>query len=489
VRTISEAYQRRQPEKTVLYRVINEHLATFLGQAKQEGKTIPKFVRKDIQGILDCGILAKGFVRVVCKDCKTEHLVALSCKGATCPSCCGRRMTQRAAFLVDHVIPKVSIRQWVLSLPIRMRYLLAYNEKLCSKVLSIANREIFRWYRFKAKAELDLDSVSQAECGSVTVIQRFDSGLRCNVHFHLIVMDGVWFKKQSEEKPVFFGMPAPTNKEIIQVALGVRKKVMKLFEKEGIDFETGYPTDPIAEEEPFLAQLSQASTLNMTAIGPHAGQPTGRLYDAEIPIEQTSTRCVNVDGFSMHANIRIKAGERKRLEKMCRYISRGPIATERLTELPDGHIAYAFKRPWSDGSRAVVFKPLEFIGRLLPLVPPPRVNMIRYFGVLAPNAHSRPDVVRLVPKVDDKKDRPKNYCWAILMERAFDFEVLVCPKCKGTMRVIATIRDREVIKKILSAVGYPTDSPQPAPARPVVQESFDFDNAPSPDDDSYCEAA
>ncbi len=119
---ISAAYQRRQPEKTVMYQVLQNHLATFVERAEASGRTIPDFVLRELDRFLDCGILARGFVRVACGGCKTEHLVALSCKGDLCPSCGGRRMNERAAFLIDYVLPQTPVRQWVLSLPFRLRY-------------------------------------------------------------------------------------------------------------------------------------------------------------------------------------------------------------------------------------------------------------------------------------------------------------------------------------------------------------------------------
>lgn len=91
--------------------------------------------------------------------------------------------------MIDHVLPQAPVRQWVMSVPFSIRYLLAYDAKLCSKVLKIFVREVARWYRFKARAELALDSVRDAKCGCVTFTQRFDSGLRLNVHFHMIALD------------------------------------------------------------------------------------------------------------------------------------------------------------------------------------------------------------------------------------------------------------------------------------------------------------
>ena len=85
---------------------------------------------------MECGILAPGFQRLRCADCGHDKLVAFSCKRrGFCPSCGARRMSQTAAHLVDHVIPRVPVAQWVLSLPIPLRLLLAAQPVLATPVL------------------------------------------------------------------------------------------------------------------------------------------------------------------------------------------------------------------------------------------------------------------------------------------------------------------------------------------------------------------
>ena len=80
---------------------------------------MPDFVKAEFDAFLECGILAHGFLRLRCADCAHEKLVAFSCKRrGFCPSCGARRMAETAAHLVDHVIPRVPVRQWVLSFPI-----------------------------------------------------------------------------------------------------------------------------------------------------------------------------------------------------------------------------------------------------------------------------------------------------------------------------------------------------------------------------------
>ncbi len=117
------AYARRVPEDTILYGVVSDQLTTFFAHAESSGRTVPAFVERELTRYLECGILAYGFVRVRCAACRYDRVVAFSCKGrGFCPSCGGRRMADTAAFLVDRVLPVVPVRQWVLSLPIALRY-------------------------------------------------------------------------------------------------------------------------------------------------------------------------------------------------------------------------------------------------------------------------------------------------------------------------------------------------------------------------------
>jgi ribosomal protein S27E len=84
-----------------------------------------------------------GFLRVACEGCSHEKLVAFSCKRrGFCPSCGGRRMAETAAFLMDEVFPRVPIRQWVLSFPFPLRYLMASNSRVQSAILAITLRVI-----------------------------------------------------------------------------------------------------------------------------------------------------------------------------------------------------------------------------------------------------------------------------------------------------------------------------------------------------------
>ena len=104
------AYSPRNPEKTVLYRIVAEQLETFLERQRRRGRPVPRFVERELRSYLDCGILARGFLRVHCDACGKDRLVAYSCKGrGFCASCCGRRMADTAAHLVDRVFPEAPV--------------------------------------------------------------------------------------------------------------------------------------------------------------------------------------------------------------------------------------------------------------------------------------------------------------------------------------------------------------------------------------------
>lgn len=118
--------------------MVSEQLETFLARQGRRERLVPRFVERELRSFLDCGVLAHGFLRVHCDTCGRDGVVAFSCKGSGfCSSCGGRRMADTAAHLVDRVLPKVPVRQWVLSQPFALRYRLAYDARLARDILNI----------------------------------------------------------------------------------------------------------------------------------------------------------------------------------------------------------------------------------------------------------------------------------------------------------------------------------------------------------------
>jgi hypothetical protein len=130
-------YERYRSEQTTLYRLVQQHATSFIAHAEANtGAELPRFIKDEFDGFLKCGILAREFLRLRCGECSHDKMLVFSCKRrGLCPSCCARRMSQTAARLVDHVIPHVPVRQWVLSLPIALRSLSAAQPKMVTPVL------------------------------------------------------------------------------------------------------------------------------------------------------------------------------------------------------------------------------------------------------------------------------------------------------------------------------------------------------------------
>ena len=223
-------YERHRPEQTTLYRLVQQHAATFIAETEAAtGVDLPQFVKDEFDAFLVCGILAHGFLRLRCGECGHDKLVAFSCKRrGICPSCGARRMAQTAAHLVDHVIPHVPVRQWVLSLPIPLRLLLAAQPKLVTPVLQVVHRVITRHLLGQAGLKAD-----EADSGAVTLIQRFGSAANLNIHLHCLVLDGV-YRRGTEGPPEFVDVPAPTDETLQAVLHKIIIRTMGLLTRRGV---------------------------------------------------------------------------------------------------------------------------------------------------------------------------------------------------------------------------------------------------------------
>lgn len=143
-----------------------------------------------------------------------------------------------------------------------------------------------------------------------------------------------------------------------------------------------------------LGPLQSAACPYRMALGPRAGQKVLTL--PSVPrweMHSTDQRCANAPGFSLHAEGRCPMNQRHKLEPLCRYITRPAIANERLKLNSAGEVVLQLKSPYQDGTTPIVRSPLEFMQRLAALVPRPRLHLIRFPGVLAPNAKLRPQLI------------------------------------------------------------------------------------------------
>ena len=468
----TKAYNPRHPERTLLYRTVAEHFETWLelasaGQFDGQGDhhTPPAYVEKAFRKYLECGIFAHGFARVRCDDCGSDFLVAFSCKGrGVCPSCNTRRMAEAAAHLTDHVFPRLPVRQWVLSVPKRLRYYLQRDKGALNAALRIFLRVVQQSLQTHCPGAVQCDPAS-LHLGAVAFIHRFGSSLNTHVHFHVCVVDGVFEALPDAESAELVTAPSGTfhpahidDAAIATVQAKVRKRILRAFVARG-----------------HIEACDAKDMAERAASSSHGG------------------------GFSVDAGVRIEATDRAGLERLLRYCARPPFAMDRLKQRGADLVYRCGKghtEPLQSDKYAgeLVLTSLELINRIAQLVPPPRTHRHRYYGVLAPNSPLRSAVTamaQVVPPVlplsmplsqsaaavavvappgsvapDKPKPRPpSHYLWAALLARIYEMFPLLCPMCGGQMRIIAFITFSADIHKILEHIGVDSEAPRITPAR------------------------
>jgi len=387
-------------------------------------------------------------------------------------------MAQTAAHLVDRVIPPVPVRQWVISVPKRLRCFLADRPNAVAALTRIFIEEFERLLRTAAGLPRDghRPSAARPRLGAVSFLHRFGSAVNHHVHLHVCATDGV-FVPTGDGRPAFLPARPITQADLATLTEKVRRRVVRCFRMQ-------------------------------------------RLLDADAAVDMLAWEN---SGFSIDASVRITLLDRdvpsyfQSLEHLLRYCARPPFALERLSVIrgEDGRLArvrYVLPRHkaanWigpgrgrkstRPGANGVVeLSPFEFLDRLADLVPPPRKHRHRYHGVFAQNHKLRSAVTALaIGNVGKRRDattdghavgghaaggdttgdccgscdKPLSHdtsriAWAKLMARVGEEFPLECPGCGGDIRLIAFITDPGPIRKILAHLGEPLEPPPVSPAR------------------------
>ena len=283
----------------------------------------------------------------------------------------------------------------------------------------------------------------------------------------------------SNPDPAFRQVKAPTENELTKLTHTIASRVARYLERQGLlerDVGNIYLTPEAVEasdEDPSNQLLGNSVTYRI-AVGPQKGRKVLTLQTlpdcgSENPFVSTVGE---VTGFSLHAGVAARAKERAKLERLCRYVTRPPVSTKRLSLTRNGQVHYELKTPWRNGTTHVIFEPLDFISRLAALVPKPRVNLTRFHGVFAPNSKYR---VQITPAKRGKVNKPGTpeddrtpaerrvaMTWAQRLKRVFDIDITTCSECGGDVKIIpkalapltgqalASIEDPAVIQKILA---------------------------------------
>jgi len=290
----------------------------------------------------------------------------------------------------------VPLRQYVLSLPYELRRLAAFKADVLTALARIFVETVFASYRARAKRV----GIDDARCGSVLAVQRFGS-LNLNVHFHVLVLDGV-FTRDQQRCVLFHPAPAPTLADLNGIVERTRRRTSKWLARHGYLDET--PLEERSNEPPAQTALDACAAIAMrrgnVAMLQRADTPDAADEDHEQRPDKTGV-AVEQDGFNLHAGVRIEAGDDMGRERLCRYAARPPLSLERLRRLPGGRIAYRLKYVSRGRGKHRVMSGVEFMARLAAIIAPPRYPLLRYAGVLAPRSAWRRDVV---PKPRQRPD-------------------------------------------------------------------------------------
>jgi hypothetical protein len=401
-------------------------------------------IRSSIDKFMKCGDLKEGFARVRCPDCKEEFFVAFSCRQRSCcPSCDQKRALLLAHRLNEEVLSDVPHRQWVFTIPKRLRVYFRYDRKLLGKLCRAAYDTILEIF----KQELDVD------CGVPAMIataQTFGDLVHWHPHVHSIVPEGLF-----TESGHFVHIPDVW-----------KHKAEEMFAERVFTF------------------LLDEHKINDEIAG--------------------NMRSWRHSGFSVDNSVRIEKGDHAGMQRLIEYIARCPFSLTRMVSITkEGKILYRASHPKCipfplSGDETLMkgtprnyelYDPLDFLAEVTQHIPNKGEHQVRYYGFYSNKTRgilqkkkpaSATEPGSLEPDTPYRRKCPMT--WATLIRAVFEVDPLKCPSCGGTMKIVSFIEEPPVIEKILRHCKLWKDAPpRPPPVERVgsavlVSESqLDYD--------------
>jgi Zn finger protein HypA/HybF involved in hydrogenase expression len=402
-------YRSRKPQYSPYYQCIEDNYEMFerVYERKYQSKYgyFRPIVTKVIYQYLDCGILHNGFARVKCRNCKHEYLLAFSCKRRHfCPSCHAKRVAAFGEFACSNVLKNVPHRHFVFSIPKIIRIYFLFDRALLKDLARIAWEVLSCYYKNSVSKE---GTTPAAICS----IQTFGDMLGYNPHLHILCADGGF-----GERGIFYAaadLDGPALEPLF------RHKILSMLKRRGLI------TDRVIE---------------LISNWRHSG-------------------------FNVYCGDRIYPRDGQSMENISRYIIRASFSTERLNYISeDSRVIYKSKT----GNDTKEFEALDFIASITSHIPNRNEQTVRYLGYYSNVSRGKrkkqgscqSDYV--IENEEYSKSCSKS--WARLIKKIYEVDPLLCPKCGGSMRIIAFIEDDKVIRKILDWLGideFRRDRPPP----------------------------
>jgi hypothetical protein len=441
-------------------------------------------------------------------------------------------MCNGAAHLVDHVLPDVPVRQWVLSVPFDLRLLLACRADTFGAITGLFVSEVFRWQRERARE----DGLAKNRFGALVMQHRFGSSLNLNTHLHAVLPDGVFSRLPSGEVE-FHELHQPAADDLEDIAFNVHQRFMRWLRRHGL--LRGEPDDDFSNEAAEYSALEACAqgSLGLGNLVKKRSKSRSSHNDADeggFDQRAVNGRVGVSHGYSLYAGNTMDADDKDGRERLLRYCLRAPLSLERLSIGPDGNVIYQVKATRHGNETQRVMTPMQFMSRLVALIPPPYHPLLRYFGVFGPHASWRKAVVpEVAPAAEHQRDHGKlsalsklktdlsqtaskrstststdasvastplaapartthqethtqhgeprfspirRIDWATLLKRVHSIDALACP-CGGRLKFVDVITEPTNAREVLASMGLPTDLPPIAKARSpdLYQESFAAD--------------
>jgi len=429
-------YRRRDPEASPFFKVVSGHFDEFERLYPERFQKRYGFwrpvIRRSIDKFLKCGDLREGFARVRCDDCGEEFFVAFSCRQRSCcPSCGEKRALLLGHRLTTEVLAPVHHRQWVFTIPKRLRIYFRYDRKLLGKLCRAA-------YEVVREAFADAVGDDVISPGMVASIQTFGDLINWHSHVHAIVTEGGF-----TEGGHFVRLPNIN-----------RFRCLALWQNKVFDL--------LLREE----KIGEDVVQNM--------------------------RQWTHSGFSIDNSLRIEANDARGIQRLIEYVSRSPFSLARIIGLnPDGKVIYRAGKAECQTYPEVgheelkagiprnfqVFAPLDFLAEVTQHIPNKGEHQIRYYGWYSNKKRGWMARKRMAGNGTGAEDPDaflRKQCrmhWAALIRMVYEVDPLLCPKCGGTMRIISFIEQDDVIHRILTHCGLWKDPlARPPPAMPVPLE-------------------
>jgi len=393
-------YRPRQPQSSSLYRLLEEHFERFLviyeEQYERQYGPLRTVVRKAVEKYLECGILENGFARVVCKNCKAEFLVGLSCKvRMLCPSCHAKRLTIWSEWLGEELLEDVPHRMITLTVPKRIRPFFLWDRKLLGLLARCAALTIKTFYR-------EMTGESEGDPGMVVSVQTFGNrAANYHPHIHCLVSDGVYLSGGPFVRSSF--LPP------VDIAELFRREVLGGFVEREL--------------------ITESVARNMLS-WPHSG-------------------------FNVHLGPVISGNDEEQLKATACYGARAPLALSRLTyDRQKQEVAYTYTNPYDHVSYTEKITPYELIARLMTHIPDPWEQTTRYYAFYSNRTRGKRkrdhvNQERVGEQSEARVPMQWRRNWAEALRLVFEVN-LTCPRCGTDMKIVSVLTKTEPVHKILA---------------------------------------